>query len=152
MATSSSNRGKYAEGRVRDYLKVLEGRYAAFTFNRISDAHSAGGRGAVAQPGDFQAFFMQDDEVRWNYLIEVKEVDHEYRLPHKNLSIDSFARMRKRQMAGSICAVMIYFKPLKAWRVFPLSTFAERTGGSWDLRDFPVTKLEPMLNDFFQLT
>ena len=51
---SPANRGKYAEGKVRDYLKELDSAHVKFTFNRNLDAHAAGGR-FQSQAGDFQA-------------------------------------------------------------------------------------------------
>ena len=66
-------------------------------------------------------------------LIEVKEVNHYFRLPHKNFSPDQVARMRNWQAAGASALVLIYFEPLKLWRILDVRNFLVRTGGSWDL-------------------
>lgn len=168
----TANRGKYAESKVKDYLKALETRLANFTFNRISDAHAAGGR-AQPQPGDFQAFmrvtgqgvYFQDVreqtpegltmgskgvlEVSRNWLIEVKEVKHSFRLPHKNYGPDSVARMHKRVLAGSEPIVLIFHTEEKLWRHVPFEVFLTRTGGSWDLRPYPTFDYKHTLDHIF---
>lgn len=139
---STSNRGKWAEGVVRDCLKAIEEATLRFTFNRIPDAHAAAGR-FPAQAGDFQWFYApgSGSEYSRNGVIEVKEVDHEYRLPHKNFDADAVGRMRKRQLAGCETLVLVAFKTAGLrgnkipWRAFDLDYFTTREGGSWDMRD-----------------
>lgn len=137
---SAANRGKYAEDKVREVLKNMEEGNLRFTFNRIPDAHAAGGK-AQPQAGDFQAFFTNIMHS-FNYLIEVKETEHENRLPYKNFSPDAVARAYKRQLAGSQVIVLVCCKPLKEWRIIPLDFFRERNvntpSGSWVLTGFPV--------------
>ena len=138
-----ANRGKVAEGKVREALKKLEAEYVEFTFNRILDAHSAGGK-LSAQPGDFQAF-------GWgrNWLLEVKEVAHDYRLGHNNFPLASVARMRKRQAAGSECLVLLYHSTTKCWRFPRFDLFLHRDGGSWDFRGTPLVDLDSTLKRIF---
>ena len=165
---TAANRGKYAEAKVRGHLKRLDAQLANFTFNRISDAHSAGGR-AQPQPGDFQAFMSGTYNVvatsagvdlLWsqhpdgapanrNFLIEVKEVKHDYRLPHQNYSPDSVARMAKRALAGSEPVVLVYHTEAEVWRCVPFDVFQTRTGGSWDLRPYPPVDYREALNNAF---
>lgn len=139
----SANRGKVAEGKVQTYLRGVEACTPAFTFNRIADAGAA--RGAFsAQAGDFQVFC---DGKNW--LLEVKEVAHAYRLPHKNFSPEQAARMHKRHLAGSTCLVLIYHSAEKLWRCPDFSTFLTREGGSWDLRGTPAQSLRVILDSQF---
>lgn len=144
---SASDRGKVAEGKVRAQLKDIESKYLRFTFNRISDAHSAGGKGAVSQPGDFQAFYQNEFGARFNFLIEVKETEHEFRLPHGNFSLDAVARMRKRQLAGTECFILTYHSKSKTWRCIEFDFFVHREGGSWDLRVFPLIDMPTTLKE-----
>lgn len=128
---SPGQRGKWAEGKVRDLLKKLGEADARFDWERILDARSAGGR-FRSQIGDFAVFMPHLHGV-----IEVKEVDHAYRLPHKNLDTEAVGKLVKRQWAGGI-TWMIIAHQRKAWRLVPLEVFRTRTGGSWDLREFPT--------------
>jgi hypothetical protein len=155
--------GKYAEGKVRDFLKVWAEAHVGFAYNRILDAHSAMGAMSNPQPGDFQWFLrtealveiaeltpgsqrILEHEVPYtrNGLIEVKEVKHEYRLPYGNFGVDQVGRMRIRQLAGSEPLVLVCFrqegKPT-VWRAPGFERFEDRTnGGSWDFRDVESTK------------
>lgn len=142
---SSANRGKVAEAKVRDYLKELEAQSVYFTFNRIGDAGAA--RGAfVAQAGDFQAFGWGK-----NWIIEVKETQHAYRLPHGNFGPEQVGKMRKRELAGSVPVVLIYHRNEKVWRCPSFSTFLSREGGSWDLRDVKAQPLPELLDNIFKV-
>lgn len=137
---SAAKRGKVAEGKVRDYLKALEAQTVHFTFNRIGDAGDA--RGAfAAQAGDFQAFGWGK-----NWLIEVKEIQYAYRLPHGNFGPEQVGKMRKRELAGSIPIVLIYHRNEKLWRCPGFSTFLYREGGSWDLREVKTQTLPETLD------
>lgn len=165
----SGNRGKYAEGKVKDFLEQWKQRVAAFTYNRILDAHSSKGAMSNPQPGDFQWFLGtgykftlgSESVVRdWtrNGLIEVKEVEHDFRLPYQNFAIDQVGRMTIREMAGSECIVLICHRTKgqrgAVWRQVPLSFFRERPGpkyGSWDVSSFafddsPDAFLHPYLS------
>src|SRR5262245_19757351 len=110
---SPGQRGKWAEDKVRALLKKLGEADARFDWERILDARSAGGR-FRAQIGDFGVFMPQLHGV-----IEVKEVDHAYRLPHKNFDTEAVAKLYKRQLAGG--ATWIIVAHLRsAWRLVPL--------------------------------
>lgn len=142
-AVSAAKRGKVAEGKVRDYLKALEALSVHFTFNRIGDAGAAGGAFA-AQAGDFQAFGWGK-----NWLIEVKETQHAYRIPHGNFGPEQVAKMRKRELAGSVPVVLIYHRNEKLWRCPHLELFLYREGGSWDLRGIKPQPLQVILDSTF---
>lgn len=152
------DRGKWAEDRVRDWLKKRKEAKASFTFNRILDARSARGAMSNPQPGDFQWFedtgweitnftmpggpYMPNDswpKYTRNGLIEVKSVEHTHLLPYPNFTEDQVARMRLRQMAGSEPLVLVAFRPKGAtpyWRTAPLEYFEQRIRkGSWDMSD-----------------
>lgn len=167
-----ADRGKYAEGKVKAFLEDWKQAVAGFTYNRILDARSSLGAMSNPQPGDFQWF----SKTEWwivpgvglaggpgegsdyppytrNGLIEVKEVFHDFRLPHKNFAVDQVGRMKIRQMAGSECIVItchrVEGKRGAAWRSMPVDFFSERSGGSWDLSDFPAyTEVSDILTPY----
>ena len=122
MATIGS-RGKWAEGRVKAFLKGRES--ASFTHHRFPDARAGS---MVTSPCDFM--YMNSGVLT---LLEVKEVQHTFRLPHKNFSPDQVARMRSWQAAGARAYVLIYFSVSSKWRLVPVDFFVNRVGGSWDL-------------------
>lgn len=136
---SPGQRGKWAEAKVRDLLKKLGEESALFDWERILDARSAGGR-FRSQIGDFAVFMP-----KLHGVIEVKEVDHDYRLPHKNFDAEAIGKLYKRQLAGGKVWIVVAHKR-KAWRLVPFEVFRTRTGGSWDLREFPTyTKVDEIL-------
>lgn len=169
MATSSANRGKVAEKKVREILDGFNKRVASFTFNRVPDAHMAGGR-FPAQAGDFQAFF-RDGRMAYvvlsqhpigptielkdaapfrpsrNFIIEVKETSFDFRLPAKNYSADKVARVQVRVWAGTEAVVVVLHKTTGLWRLVPFSVFTERKP-SWDLRAYPHVDIEAALAEF----
>ena len=110
---AAANRGKYAEGEVKKFLKKLEAANCAH--HRFPDVHSGS---MVTAPADFM--FMQAGIFR---LLEVKEVQHDFRLPYDNFSPDQVARMRMWQAAGAHAWVLVYHKNLKAWRLIPAEWF-----------------------------
>ena len=128
--TSPADRGKVAEALLQKQFKLLDAKDSYFTWERIYDARSS--RGAMANPrtGDFVLYNRGD-----NTVLEVKEVDHEYRLPKANFGKDQRARMIKRAYAGSLCYVAVYFTPIKAWRLLEMPYFGAEETGSWDMRD-----------------
>lgn len=128
---SAADRGKKPEDEVRKFLKAYDERKHCFDWHRNYDAHSAGGR-FQRQTGDFE-FYMPGVHG----VIEVKQVDHAFRLPHKNYSEDKVAKVYKRQVAGGRAIVLVYHTPTTLWRVCSLAPFRERTGGSWDLSMWP---------------
>jgi len=127
-----ANRGKKPEDEVRKYLKAYDERTHKFDWHRNYDAKSAGGR-FQRQTGDFE-FYLPGIHG----IIEVKEVDHAFRLPHKNLTKESLAKMTKRQLAGGHASVLIYHTPIDQWRILGLSPFRVREGGSWDLSTYTL--------------
>ena len=141
MTIAAANRGKYAEGKVKALLKKLES--ANCTHARWPDARAGS---FVVAPADFM--ILQDGYLR---LVEVKEVDHEYRLPYKNLEQGQLARLLMWQAAGAGSWVLVYHTPIKLWRCIPAQFFLHRpllsdTGkpmGSWKLTEFePKTLVE----------
>ena len=136
---AAANRGKYAEGEVKKFLKKMEAANCAH--HRFPDAHSGS---MVTAPADFM--FMQAGIFR---LLEVKEVQHDFRLPYDNFSPDQVARMRLWQAAGAYAWVLVYHKNLKAWRLIPAEWFLNRPKlsasgkpvGSWVLDEFPLVTL-----------
>lgn len=79
------------------------------------------------------------------HLIEVKEVKHDFRLPHGNFGVDQVARMRTWKMAGAVSIVLIYHSTIGMWRGYDVDRFVTREGGSWDLRDQEPGTLESLL-------
>jgi hypothetical protein len=148
--SAAANRGKTAEKKVKDALAELERTRMHFTYNRVQDAHSAGGR-FTPQAGDYQAFSLDGERSR-NFILEVKELKHDYRLPHGSYSIDKVARVRKRQLAGTECLVLLYHSEAKRWRAVEFDVFLQREGGSWDLRDWPHVDMPTALQNFLGLT
>lgn len=124
---SAADRGKKPEDEVRKYLKAYDERTHRFDWHRNYDAHTAGGR-FQRQTGDFEFYFPDAHGV-----IEVKQVDHAFRLPHKNYAEEKVAKVYKRMLAGGMAIVLVYHTPIDQWRVTTLTPFRERTGGSWDL-------------------
>jgi len=151
-----SNQGVYAEGKVREFLKLWAEQHAAFCFNRILDAKSAMGAMANPQPGDFQWFWHTQltchvpgyngtRSYTRNGLIEVKTVKHTHLLPYKNFGADQVGRMHIRQLAGSEPLVLVCHRPeggQTLWRAPDFETFQQRdpSRGSWDLSEFETTK------------
>lgn len=168
--STAANRGKYAEGELKKYLKLLESSHMSFTWNRNPDAHAAGGK-FVPVAGDFQAFrkIVLDTQAidlgaygvllspegnltfSRNFIIEVKELKHDFRLPAKNYSSDKIARIEKRVRAGTEAAVLICHWPKtdqEFWRLVPHEVFTDQSKPSWDLRPYPVVDWKRALSDF----
>ena len=61
---TTSRRGKFAEGKIRDFLEQWKQTHVSFTYNRILDAGSAKGAMSTPQPGDFQWFLDMGLNVR----------------------------------------------------------------------------------------
>ena len=147
-----ANRGKVTEGRFKDYSTERSDREAGYVFHRYPDAHSGS---MVSAPSDFEVLYNGR-----HFLMEVKEVAHVCRLPHKNYSADKVARARKFQLAGSTVWVLVFFAPLgvsgrgwreaKAYRLAPIDWFLTKTGGSWDMSEFPLMTFSESLTLAFQ--
>lgn len=143
---AAGQRGKLPEKKVRELLERLKAQKAGFDYERKYDARSAGGR-FQSQAGDF-GFFAHG----LHGLIEVKEVDHDFRLPRKNFPDEQRARLRLRELAGGLIIVIIYHTPTKLWRVCRLADFADGTS-SWNLSDIPtfpnVTQAVESITDWY---
>lgn len=136
MATSPTNRGKVAEKLVKKELDKLSLQSDTASF-RLPDAHAGSFQTTLAD------FLLLHRGVM--HLLEVKETQHDYRLPHGNYSPDQVARMRRFQLAGAEAHVLIYHSGIGKWRTAPVDYFLERTGGSWDLRGLPLRELPDIL-------
>lgn len=138
MSTSPANRGKQAENLVKKHLEKLS-----------LQSNTASYRLPDARAGSFMATLSDFLLVHKGtmYLLEVKEVQHDYRVPHGNYSTDQVARMRRFQLAGAEAHVLVYHTNLGKWRTAPVDYFLTREGGSWDLRDLPLQELENILKE-----
>jgi penicillin-binding protein-related factor A (putative recombinase) len=134
-----ANRGKEAEGLVKRHLTKLS-EQSHTTFYRFPDARAGSLQTA---PADFMLV-----HVGRLILLEVKEVNHSYRLPHGNLT--QVPKLRRFEMAGAVGIVLVYFKPEKAWRVAPVDYFLETSGGSWDMREIPLKSLADCIKDVYE--
>lgn len=127
--SDAANRGKSAEAEVQKYLKAYDEKHQDFDWARNMDAHSAGGR-FHRQTGDFQFYGPGVHGV-----IEVKEVKHDFRVPHGNFNEGAVGKLWKRQLAGGEIVIIVHHSTSKKWRVAELARFRKRDGGSWDLSD-----------------
>lgn len=134
-----ANRGKEAEALVKKHLTDLS-KQANTMFYRFPDARAGSLQTA---PADFMLV-----HVGKLIMLEVKEVEHSYRLPHKNLS--QVPKLRRFELAGAVSIVLVYFKPEKAWRVAPPTYFLKTEGGSWDMRDIPTMTLADCIKDVYE--
>lgn len=126
-----ANRGKYAEGQVKQHLKILSLGNKDFDFERKYDARASRGR-IPSQAGDF-GFFAPSRHG----LIEAKEVEHDFRLPKKNFNPDGWGRLTMRRMAGGEIIIVVCHMTTKLWRTPDFQFFLDRGGQpSWDLSEF----------------
>jgi hypothetical protein len=123
MATTGQ-RGKWAEGQVKAWTNRRSDAEAGFWAYRYPDLR-AGSLQAV--PADFGIVHLGVA-----MLLEVKEVQHAFRLPAKNFSADKRARMQKFAWAGGQGWVLVCHMPEKLWRLVPIEVFAGAVP-SWDL-------------------
>lgn len=144
MSTAPANRGKVAESLVKNELEKLT-RFSNFDYERILDAYSSRGGSTVSRPGDFMAW----QKGRCT-LLEVKEVNHEFRLPRANFKRDQRARMTKRALAGCHCVVLVYFTPVKIWRAFRIDYFGSDDKGSWNMSDAESGTLSAIFKTLFE--
>ena len=136
---AQGDRGKWAEGRVRDYLKVLAETQGC-AFMRLPDARA----------GSFQpttADFLINYKAL-HTMLEIKEVDHTYRLPGKNFKQDQRARLANWRSVGTNTRVLVAHMPLKPssgpqklsmmWRAVPADWFGSEEIPSWNLSLHPL--------------
>lgn len=151
---SIGNRGKWAEGKFHDYAEMRSSMEEKFSVHRFPDARAGSFQPA---PADFMC--MLNGVF---HLVEVKEVNHERLLPHKNFSPDKIARCRKWLWAGAHVVVLVNFEPLGprgrgwqeavAWRVAPLMDFLPPwKGGSWDMSGTPLMTFGQAMDTIFNL-
>jgi hypothetical protein len=132
MATTFKNsladRGKKAEEAVKKALANWEKASSDREVERLLDTRAAG-RTVKAAAADF-AFYSGGAHG----LIEVKSTEHEFRLARPNIT--QLPRMRKRELCGGVCLVLVHHSTLNLWRVATveyLSTTGDK--GSWNLMD-----------------
>lgn len=144
---STGDRGKRAEGKVRAHLEAFA-QQSSFAFHRMPDARAGSYQPTLAD------FLCKSPSGMW--LLEVKEVDHLYRLPEKNFSGDKRSRMRMFEAAGAKTLVVVCFTPHRQgysprdqtsaaiWRGASLDYFKSGLT-SWDMRDLSLTPLIHLL-------
>lgn len=142
---SQGTRGKFAEGKVRDALNVLS-QQSNFNFMRLPDARAGS---FVPTTADF---LVGNKGQAW--MLEVKEVQHEFRLNRHNYPAEQRSRVRMWEMAGFKSLVVVGFLPLKGttyradrqmWRAASLNYFTGDDTSSWDMRDLPLLTLAEAL-------
>jgi hypothetical protein len=147
---SQGSRGKFAEGKVRDSLNTLA-QQSDFNFMRLPDARAGS---FVPTTADF---LVGNRGIGW--MLEVKEVAHEFRLPRYNYPTEQRSRVRMWEMAGFKSLVVVAFLPLKGaayradramWRSASLSYFTGDDTSSWDMRGLPLLTLAEALTDLAQ--
>ncbi len=136
-------RGKSAEDLVKKYCLNRAAKEAAFTYYRPPDAR---GGSLVVAPADFMLLYAGTFT-----LLEIKECQHDYRLPHNNFSSGQIARMRVWQEAGAVSWVAVRFMPKDVWRIAQVDYFLETEGGSWDMRKYPEHSLTEALEIIIRL-
>ena len=146
---SQGTRGKWAEGKVRDRLKEMATQQG-FNFMRLPDARAGS---FVSVTADYLVGRL-NGYGRRSWMLEVKEVDHQFRLPRKNYPTEQRNRVRSWELAGFSSLVVVAFTPLKGsayrattpmWRYAPLSYFTGDDKESWDMRNLPLVALEEAL-------
>ena len=140
---STGTRGKWAEDKVKALLKGWAGS-SRLNYWRLPDARA----------GSFQpttSDFLVGVGGLFTFL-EVKEVDHMYRLPKPNFKMDQRGRIRAWELAGAQSLVLVAFTPLKTrgpeckmWRSCRLSYFTGDDTGSWGMASQPLSTLDTAL-------
>ena len=141
------DRGKTAERLVKKKLAGLEA--ANFCHARWPDRRAGS---FVAALADF--LVMRSSRLT---LLEVKETQHEFRLPYSSFGDEQIARMRMWTMAGAQAHILVYSSTLKVWRAEDIDWFftnkilkteAGRPVGSWNLSEVPITTLDDYFRKF----
>jgi hypothetical protein len=77
-------------------------------------------------------------------LIEVKEVEHDYRLPSKNFKPGQLGKLEMRRMAGGEIVILVLHTTTGLWRRPGFPEIFDRAGqASWDFRGFKGDKTYP---------
>lgn len=126
----STERGKWAEGKVRDWLKKTP-----VVWYKFPDTFAG-----YKQPTPCDFMIYKEGQL---CLVEVKEIKHAFRIPYKNIPADQIARMRLWEREGADIFVLIAFRALSGksiWRAARAEEFIARPTlmngrkvGSWDL-------------------
>ena len=124
----AKDRGKAAEKAVEKVLKAWN-EYAIFAYWRLPDARSARSF-LAAQPGDFGWFCAGKGGI-----LEVKSIQHSYRLPKSNVS--QLATLKKLDLAGAENVILIQHTEENVWRVVRPGNL-DSDVPSWDLRNYPT--------------
>lgn len=133
---SNADRGKSAEHQIKKVLDILATR-ADTAYYRLPDARAGSLKATLAD------FLMMHRGA--TFLLEVKEVDHPYRLPVKNFATDKRARMKRFKLAGALTYVLVLHTPLQKWRCAELEFFENPECASWDLRQFELHDLDEII-------
>lgn len=143
---TQGTRGKFAEGKAREWLKKESDDRSDFNFMRLPDARA----------GSFQpttSDYLVGHRGIGTFL-EMKEVQHDFRLPCANFPGDQRGRIQAWELAGFKSLIVVchttlkpgsYTRGLKMWRCAPLSYFLNPEGASWDMRDLPLLTLDQSL-------
>lgn len=134
--STTANRGKVAENLVKARLATLS-KSASFVSYRPPDA-----RAGIRQEALSDFVTLNNGRLT---LIEVKEVQHDFRLPHGNVNPAQVARMRAWQLAGAESIFLVYHSTARTWRRLNADQLVDRVGGSYDLRNIPTHTLEEVL-------
>jgi hypothetical protein len=136
MTKSHANRGKVAEKATEKVLDDLNSRFMTFAYERLPDARSAGGR-LKAVICDYLVWWKEmvnNLPYGHSILLEVKETEHEYRLPKDKVS--QYPRLKKFENAGATALVLVFHSKIDKWRVMTLRQLDHVAGdASWDLRN-----------------
>lgn len=138
---SQGDRGKWAEGKVRDALKkrALQTRFA---FLRLPDARAGSFTPTTSD------FLVVSNGVP--IFLEVKQIDHVFRLGVKSFDQGQRSRMRLFVEAGALARVVVASSQTKLCRLADLVWFESRMTeslSSWDLRSLPERSFESVIGD-----
>lgn len=138
---SQGTRGKTSERAVKaELLKWAE--QAAFAWYRPPDA-----RAGSFLPTTCDYMALNNGQM---HLIEVKEVNHAYRLPCRNFDPAQEGRMHVWRHAGAKCWVLVYFSAANVWRFIPLESVLPRDLPSWNFSELQTyDKASYILSEIF---
>jgi len=126
-----ANKGKKSETNAKKLFEQLLND-KQFVFYRCPDARQCRGR-IRKQPGDFFMWYAGR-----SYIIEVKEVKHDFRLPKKRLT--QFPKMLRYSMAGVIPVTIVFHTTTMLWRFISFNLIQEQfesKSASYVLKEAP---------------